>query len=499
MDSNSFSSEDASEFESKMAKLVGLEEENTIDIGGIPEDSVALQLESPELETVVTNEPFSSNPFAKLGLVGGVTLVIVMLVGGFLSHLISYKNQKPRTKTVDLVIPSPPIPSREESLEEEIEILKTKLALVEQAQTIIEAQQNLRIAATPVSKVKVEQSKYSTASKPRISTPVRTVYVPRTVIIARPIQNPHSQRVTPPQNSTAALPQVLPSSVANSDTKPSPPDLLQEWANLAKFGSYGEVYLTPQFGVNSTNTQSENTNVASQLNNHNSNSNSSQQLQKRKFIKVGSTARGVIATAIFAETNNSSNSQKKEIENVFIVRLQEALKATDGTIVLPENIELLTKINSISEQGLLYLSAVKFISFRNGELIETNLPNNAIMIHSIQGKPLIASKYSNLTSSIASMDAGLFVMAGINKAAELLNRSDTTYQYRDINNNPQTLTNYNKRNIAAGILEGGFNYLVPQIAQRNQQAITQMLQKTNIWFLPAGKEVEIYVNHTVQF
>ncbi|WP_260447150.1 TrbI/VirB10 family protein [Nostoc sp. 2RC] len=90
-------------------------------------------------------------------------------------------------------------------------------------------------------------------------------------------------------------------------------------------------------------------------------------------------------------------------------------------------------------------------------------------------------------------------MAGINKAAELLNRSDTTYQYRDINNNPQILTNYNKRNIAAGILEGGFNYLVPQIAQRNQQAITQMLQKTNIWFLPAGKEVEIYVNHTVQF
>ncbi len=497
MDFNSSSSEDSSEFESKMARLVGLEEEKTIDIGVIAKDSVVLQLDSPELQQVGNDRTFSSNPFAKLALVGGINFLIVVLVGIFLSHFINYKNQKPRSKIVNFPVQSQPTQSRQQILEEEIEILKTKLALAEQAQAVKKAQQNLRIGATPVSRVKVQPSKHSTASKARISTPVRTVYVPRTVIIARPIQNPYSQGVTRPQNSISTFPPARPPSVMNTDTKPSPPDPLQEWAKLAKLGSYGEVYVTAQVDVNPISSQPENTNVASQSINPNSNPKPTQQLQNLKFVKVGSTAKAVITTTIFGETN----TQSKENKNIFIVRLQEPLKTTDGTIALPANSELLTKIDSISEQGLLHLNVIKFISDNNGKLVETSLPNNAIVIHSIEGKPLIASKYSNSASSIVSMDAGLFMIAGVHKAAELLNPSNTTYQYRDINNNnnPQILTNYNKRDIAAGIVEGGLNYLVPQIAQRNQQAITQMLQKTNLWFLPAGKEVEIYVNHTVQF
>ncbi|WP_445634674.1 TrbI/VirB10 family protein [Nostoc sp. DSM 114161] len=489
MNFNSSSSEDSSEFESKMARLVGLEEEKSVDSGVIAENSVLLELESPELEKVVTDESFSSNPLAKLALVGGINLFIVVLVGAFLSHLISYKNQKPKSNIVNFTVESQPTQSRQQILENEIEILKTKLALTEQAQTVTKAQQNLRIPATLISKVKVQSSKHLTASKARISTPVRTV------IIASRIQNPNSQKVTHSQNIATFTP-APPPSIINTNAKPSPPDPLQEWANLAKLGSYGEVYVTAQFGVNPISSQPENTNVASQSINSNSNPNPTQELQKLKVVKVGSTAKAVITTIIFGETN-----QKQENKNIFIVRLKEPLKATDGTIALPKDIELLTKIDSISERGLLQLNVIKFISDNNGKLIETSLPNNAIIIHSIEGKPLIASKYSNSGSSIASMDAGLFVIAGVQKAAELLNRGNTTYQYRDINNNnnPQIFTNDNQRNIAAGIVEGGLNYVVPQIAQRNQQAITQMLQKTNVWFLPAGKEVEIYVNHTVQF
>ncbi|MHC5728953.1 MAG: TrbI/VirB10 family protein, partial [Nostoc sp.] len=55
-----------------------------------------------------------------------------------------------------------------------------------------------------------------------------------------------------------------------------------------------------------------------------------------------------------------------------------------------------------------------------------------------------------------------------------------------------------RRNLAAGVLEGGLNSVVPQIAQRNQQAIAQMSQQNGVWFLPAGTNVEIYVNQATE-
>jgi hypothetical protein len=106
------------------------------------------------------------------------------------------------------------------------------------------------------------------------------------------------------------------------------------------------------------------------------------------------------------------------------------------------------------------------------------------------------------------MDLGLFVLGGIGKAAELINRSDTELQpltsQTTVDGNTSSSTTLttvtkNRRDIAAGVVEGGLNSVVPQIAQRNQQAIAQMSQQTNIWFLPAGTNIEIYVNQVTQF
>jgi Bacterial conjugation TrbI-like protein len=120
-----------------------------------------------------------------------------------------------------------------------------------------------------------------------------------------------------------------------------------------------------------------------------------------------------------------------------------------------------------------------------------------MILRAPQGRPLIANQYPNRGGSIAWMDAGLFVLGGLGKAAELSNRTDSQVT---TNNGGTVITNSNpKRNVLAGILEGGMNTVVPQIAQRNQQAISQLSQKSNIWFLPAGKEIEVYINQSMQF
>ncbi|NJO29956.1 MAG: TrbI/VirB10 family protein [Richelia sp. SL_2_1] len=99
---------------------------------------------------------------------------------------------------------------------------------------------------------------------------------------------------------------------------------------------------------------------------------------------------------------------------------------------------------------------------------------------------------------MALMDAELFALGGLGKAAEIINRTESqvvtgengTVAVTNVNRNPST---------AAAILEGGMKTVIPQITRRNQRAMSEMSRKTNIWFLPPGKEVEIFVNQETQF
>jgi hypothetical protein len=143
---------DSSDWESKMARLVGFEEESpTIDVEAV-ENSDISQPPLSQPQEVATAQPLSSNPFAKLAVVGGATLAIVMLAGGFLSQMMNTTNQKPKKN--NLVSPvaqlQPTSESRKQDLELEIETLKTKLALAEQVEAVKAAQQNLRNGVIPL-------------------------------------------------------------------------------------------------------------------------------------------------------------------------------------------------------------------------------------------------------------------------------------------------------------------------------------------------------------
>lgn len=504
------------DWESRMSRLVGFEEESSSDIPG-SEDSATPPEPLSLPQEVQTKQALSSNPFAKLGLVGAATLAIVLVGGVFLSQLMSGSNQKPKTIVSPPVQEQPTDESISQQMEGQIDNLKTKLALTEQAQMVKDAQQQLRIAkSTPT--VALQQP---SVRQKVIPTPPPTAYVPRTVTVERIIRVPASQPSRSPQ-PPVAKPTTQP--VVNIITPPAPPNPFAEWARLAKLGSYGQVNPSNQPTSNiatlepakTTQPQQETPNPDSEQTPKPENSEVSQaQPQGEKSVAVGSSAKAVLAAAISGETTNKSGGggDTDEAKNVFVIRLTEPLKSTDGTVALPANTEFQAEIGSISEQGLLQMNVVKVILQNNGNRTERSLPNNAIILRGTQGKPLIANKYPGQSSSIASMDAGLFVLGGIGKAAELVNRSDSEYQYPTIN--PTTnadgssngnvtsaypiLVTKNRRNLGAAVLEGGMNSVVPQIAQRNQQAIAQMSQQSGVWYLPAGTNIEIYVNQPTQF
>lgn len=502
------------DWESRMSKLVGFEEESSsaTDPEGSEDSATPPELISQPQE-VQTQQSLSSNPFAKLALVGAATLAIVLVGGVFLSRLMSTSNQKPKTIVSPEVRSQPTTESSSQQLEGEVDTLKTKLALTEQAQLVKAAQQQLRIAKSTPTVILQKPSVSSIDRQNVIPTPAPTVYVPQPVAVAPIVKAPAYQPLPSPQ-----LPVVNPNSqpVVNI-TPPSPPSPIEEWTRLSKLGSYGQVNPSNQpiaaasEPVNNTQEQTPNPN-ANQTPQQSTPVVSQAQPQGQKSVAVGSSAKAVLATAIFGESTKGGGGgggDTDENKNVFVIRLQEPLKSKDGTIALPANTEFLTEIRSLSDQGLLQMNVVKVISQNNGNPTEQSLPNNAIILRGTQGKPLIANKFPSQSSSISSMDAGLFVLGGLSKAAELINRPDTivypitstTNNTDGSTNNTTTLTTIteNKRNLPAGVVEGGLNSVVPQIAQRNQQAIAQMSQQNNVWFLPVGTNIEIYVNQPTQF
>ncbi|MBN3950511.1 MAG: hypothetical protein HWQ38_30210 [Nostoc sp. NMS7] len=504
------------DWESQMSRLVGFEEESSTDIPG-SENSVTGQEFLSQPQQVQTKEAFSSNPFAKLALVGAATLLIVLVGGVFLSKLMSSSSQKPKNIVSPEARSQPTNESSSQQLGSEVDSLKTKLALTEQAQLVKAAQQQLRIAkSTPP--VALQQPSVPSRDIPKvIPTPAPTVYVPRPITVERIVKVPASQPSLSPQ-----LPVVTPN--AQPVVNITPPSPLEEWTRLAKLGSYGQVNATNQAIAAAP--EIPNTPAQEQKPSPNPDQTtpvvSQAQPQGQKTVPVGTSAKAVLATAIFGEsTKSNGGNEGNEQKNVFVIRLQEPLKSTDGAIAVPANTEFLAEVGSLSEQGLLQMNVVKMISKNNGNLTEQSLPNNAIIIRGTQGKPLIANKYPSQGSSIASMDAGLFVLGGISKAAELVNLPDTQFvPLTTSSTTPNSATTGStpgstpgstttssttittvsepRRNLLAGVAEGGLNSVVPQIAQRNQQAIAQMSQQNGVWFLPAGTNVEIYVNQATE-
>ncbi|NDJ23843.1 hypothetical protein GS682_19790 [Nostoc sp. B(2019)] len=508
------------DWESRMARLVGFEEESPPSKVQESEDAI-LQPSPEQPQEVQTKQTLSSNPFAKLGLVGMATLSIVLLAGGFLSQLMNSGNQKPQSEISPQVRSQPVNESPSQNLAAEVETLKTKLALTEQVELVKAAQQKLRTTKPTPAVALQPQPAVSSRNRPRVvpqtPAPVRTVYVPRVVTVPSPPQRPVVSQQLPVVQPTVNV------------TPPPPPNPLDEWSRLAKLGSYGQVNVTDKPNVMAaTSEPPQNTQVAQQPPNPNPNQTPQQeppgvnqgQQQSQKSVAVGTSVKAVLATAVFGETTKArNNDDKDENKNVFVVRLKEPLKAVDGAIALPANTELLTEVRSISEQGLLQLNIVKVIVKNNGTPTERSLPQNALIVRAPQGRPLLAQQFPNQGGAITGMDIGLFALGAVGKVGEVLNRPDTrvecvntptldtnTNTNSNENSNNQTYrdrycfqSSDNRRNILAGLLEGGMNTVVPQIAQRNQQAISQMMQRTNVWFVAAGKNVEIYVNQSIQF
>jgi len=526
---NSQSRINSSDLESRMARLVGLEEEPQSFHG---DPATFRQEPMSEPQDVQTEQSLSSNPFAKVGLVGAGTLALVLVAGAVLSQIMSGGHDKPKNIVTPQVRSLPTNEPRLQQQGTEIETLKTKLALAQQANDVKAAQEQLR------------SEKPTLRQPPRVQTPVprQTVLVQRVPTSTRPYAQPRVVRgdriVRVPQpevqrtlTSQQQLPIVPPNIVPPTPTPT--PDPLQEWSRLAKLGSYGQapasnkqslsttaitqpaIAQRPPLNIQPYRSPTPVIPVASPVT----------QQQNPKSTVVGSSAKAKLVTAVYGETtqdnpysrsnrnnsgnnnNNNSNNNSNNNNDVFVAQLTEPLKAADGSTILPKNTQLLFNVASTSEKGLMQLNVFKVTWKDKGNLIEKTVPPGALVLRG-SGGPALAQQVQPKQGSHFASDIKTFLLGGAGQIGQDLNRPDqqvinlpstTTVNGQTTATTSQAVLTQPRRDILASTLDGGGRAITPELNRRNQQAIPpRTSDRNNVWVIQAGKEVQLFVNQPTQ-
>lgn len=205
-------------------------------------------------------------------------------------------------------------------------------------------------------------------------------------------------------------------------------------------------------------------------------------------VIAGASASGHLETPVILDKTASGDH--------FVVVLAEPLKDNRGRIAIPAESKLLVKVDGISGDGLVDLSAVQVVWDQNAGQRELVLPEGVILVRGEDGKPLTAQHWEDRGGAIAGMDLGQFALGAIRRSAELYTRSNTRVA---TSNGSTVITEENPvPNILAGALEGGTEAILDTISQRNQRAVEELERRPNIAYIEAGRPVQIFVNQSMQ-
>jgi hypothetical protein len=420
----------------------------------------------------------AANPFTKLGVVAAGTGLVIGVLAVFTSGVMNQEDSQPAQETqADF---AEPMVAADESAVDDRGQLLTDLAMGQQ-------QAELEALAQEEPTPRPEPEPAATQEAPQFSSPPRPAprspqpVVQRSALPPRPIPAPRVSAAQPTPAVTAPEPEG---------------DPMEQWMALSQIGSYRQgteaspiQQTEPLSSPDSVEVTSNPTTSTWPAINH---AEEAAILQGRPLptssaaLVTGTQAKAVLETPlIWAAATETETPQ-------FVVKLTEPLLTPEDSIGLPAETALVVQVDSVDESGLAQLAVVSFI--QDGH--EVALPTGAIQLRGLEGTPLIAQKYGVPGSDIARLDLNMAAMSGVSRVAELINRPQSSSVVSNVGGSTITQETGDP-NILAGLLEGAFGQLSEQMAERNQAALEEILNRPTIWYLPPGLEVEVYINQTV--
>ncbi|PSR19309.1 hypothetical protein C8255_02815 [filamentous cyanobacterium CCP3] len=205
-------------------------------------------------------------------------------------------------------------------------------------------------------------------------------------------------------------------------------------------------------------------------------------------LVAGTQSSGSLVTPVILDSTAEGNN--------LLVVLSEPLIDSQGQVAIPAGGELVVQVETVSDNGLVQLSATQAIWDDQGQARELVLPQGVIQIRGQGGIPLQAEAYDDIGPDIAAMDAGQFALGSIRRASELYTRPNTRVE---TGSSTTVVTTENPApNVLAGVLEGGTDAILDTITERNQRAIEELEQRPRIAYIEAGRPVQVFVNQSMQ-
>jgi hypothetical protein len=206
-----------------------------------------------------------------------------------------------------------------------------------------------------------------------------------------------------------------------------------------------------------------------------------------KSILVGTSAKGSTVTPIL--WNAGLNSTAK-----FILKLEEPIRDNTSQSAIPAGTQLVVMVKPASANlGFAELEVVSVI-IQGREFAP---PAGMFSVRDDQNGLLIGEDYFKRNDQIASRDSLNILTGALGRVGQVLNQPASTIASVGIGSTT-TVTN-REPNILGAVLEGGFRDLPATWSQRNQQALQEIANKPNVYTIPQGRSVRIFVNQTMEF
>lgn len=445
-----------------------------------------------------------SSPFSKIALVGGAGLFGFLLVGLFMNSVMSSSakplDAKSGGKDANAVVASTLDPK-----DAEIAKFKTDLALGSQLSA--GKSKTLRPSVLPKSDSKLDAKDKDKPETNAAKSGDRTLESPVVVsnLSAPPLASAPIYPVR--QIMSPVEPMMMPSRIFAASSPAEIKNPAEEWQRLASIGSYGNLAAPSEMPKAIAPNPAIASNVSTQslviekprsdsLTSYLAQSEKSLQTTSANTLLVGTTARASLKTAlVFSTDGNRAIGSAPGLIPKFIVTLQEAISTVDGKVAIPANASLIVVARPLdAKSGLSELDVVGIVI--NGR--ELTPPANAITIRGADGAPLIADKYFDRGSEISGMDVGTFLTSALAEVGKLTNSPTSTSSISTLGGS-STVNTAPPPNYLGAALSGGFGILSETLNRRSQQALEEIKTRPNVFFIPAGKELQVFVNQSVTF
>lgn len=206
----------------------------------------------------------------------------------------------------------------------------------------------------------------------------------------------------------------------------------------------------------------------------------------RRTVPAGATATGTFDAPFFWVPELGDLSYR--------IVTDAAVNDRQGNVAFPTGTTFVSSVEQVLDNGLVLLAVREAIT-PDGATI----PLDGVSVKGEAGQPLVAEQ-ERINNGVARRDVMAAVLGGLSAAAQELTGSSTSssFSFGPLGSSGTTQVDDDSRNPGAAFVGGSVDAVLPDIQQRNRDAVQRLQETEQIWMLDPEQPVEIVFNQTVQ-